>query len=136
MANDPELKLLDEEDEELDELMEKSDELVAATKPKKPAAKAKAAKPDPVNDSAKPDPADDPMVTAIPRKKDENEEIMVPILLPELPGSDSEGVTVDPYEHVTLANERKEDCFKVLRGTWVEVPYRVFEALKQKYPKL
>ena len=128
MANDPELKLRDEEDEELDELMEKSDELVAETaKPKKPAAKAKAAKPDPAND---------PMVTAIPRKKDENDEIMVPILLPELPGSDTEGVTVDPYEHVTLANERKEDCFKVLRGTWVEVPYRVFETLKQKYPKL
>lgn len=131
MANDPKLTIGNEEDEELDELMEESDALVAATEePKKPAAKPKPAK------APKPNPADDPMVTAVPRKKEENDEVMIPILLPELPGSDSEGVTVDPYEHVTLANERKEDCFKVLRGTWVEVPYRVFEALKQKYPKL
>ena len=56
----------------------------------------------------------------------------VEVLLPELPGG-GDGVKVDQYEHVTIANEEKEICYKVHRGERVQVPIPVFMALKEKY---
>ena len=73
---------------------------------------------------------------AIPQKPKAKEEPRVLIRLDKLIDSDDEGVKVDQYEHVTLANERGETCYKVMRGEWVEVPVPVFIALKEKYPKL
>ena len=61
---------------------------------------------------------------------------MVTIFLPALEDPGSEGLKVDQYEHVTIANEEKETCYKVLRGEPVQVPVPVFIALKAKYPKL
>ena len=60
------------------------------------------------------------------------EEQTVEVLLPELPGG-GDGVKVDQYEHVTIANEEKEVCYKVHRGERVQVPIPVFMALKEKY---
>ena len=75
------------------------------------------------------------LTVAVPDKKDENAEQRVRIILPKLIG-DEDGLTVDQYEHVTIANERGEICYKVLRGEYVDVPLSVFMILKQKYPKL
>lgn len=61
---------------------------------------------------------------------------MVTVFIPELEDSGSAGVEVDQYEHVTIANEEKETCYKVLRGEPVQVPVPVFIQLKQRYPKL
>ena len=57
------------------------------------------------------------------------------IFLPELE-SEGNGVKVDQYEHVTIANEEKEQTWYVHRGEWVEVPVPVFVVLKEKYPNL
>ena len=65
-----------------------------------------------------------------PEQKPEEE--TVEVLLPELPGG-GDGVKVDQYEHVTIANEEKEMCYKVHRGERVHVPIPVFMALKEKY---
>jgi len=60
----------------------------------------------------------------------------VTVFLPALEDSGSGGMKVDQYEHVTIANEEKETCYKVLRGENVEVPVPVFIALKARYPKI
>ena len=60
----------------------------------------------------------------------------VDVFLPALEDSGDGGLKVDQYEHVTIANEQKETCWKVLRGETVEVPVPVFLQLKQKYPKI
>lgn len=60
---------------------------------------------------------------------------MVPVFIPALEDSGN-GMKVDQYEHVTIANEQKEDCYKVLRGERVEVPVPVFLQLKERYPKI
>ena len=72
-------------------------------------------------------------VVTVEEKKDE--EIRVPVLLPELPGGEG-GMKVDQYEHVTIANEEKETCYKVLRGVQTDVTVPVFMQLKQRYPRL
>jgi len=59
----------------------------------------------------------------------------VNVVLPE-PFDPGDGAKIDRYEHVTIANEEKEDCYKVLRGETVPVPVPVFMALKAKYPKI
>lgn len=59
----------------------------------------------------------------------------VPVFLPKLEGGE-DGVKVDQYEHVTIANEAGEVCWKVLRDETVEVPVPVFIILKSRYPKL
>ena len=71
----------------------------------------------------------------VPAKK-KYEGPMVTVFLPALEDSGSEGIKVDQYEHVTIANMNKETCYKVLRGEYVEVPVEVFMVLKQKYPTL
>lgn len=59
----------------------------------------------------------------------------VPVFIQALEDSGN-GVKVDQYEHVTIANEAGEVCWKVLRGETVEVPVPVFIHLKARYPKL
>lgn len=61
---------------------------------------------------------------------------MATVFLPELEDSGSEGLKVDQYEHVTIANEDKEMIYRIHRGEPVEVPVPVFMVLKEKYPKL
>ena len=78
---------------------------------------------------------DSSLTVAVPIKKEEDNAPRVTVFLPKLLDDDN-GVKVDQYEHVTLANERGEICYKVLRGEYVEVPIPVFIALKEKYPKL
>ena len=60
----------------------------------------------------------------------------VDIFIPELEDSGSNGLKVDQYEHVTIANEEKETCYRVRRGERVSVPVPVFLALKERYPKI
>ena len=67
-----------------------------------------------------------------PEKKEE--EPTVEVFLPELPGG-GDGVKVDQYEHVTIANEEKETCYKVHRGERVAVKIPVFMALYERYGK-
>jgi len=59
----------------------------------------------------------------------------VDVFLPELPGGE-DGVKVDQYEHVTIANERKETIYHIHRGETVSVPVAVYQVLKAKYPKI
>lgn len=61
---------------------------------------------------------------------------MVEVFIPALEDSGSNGLKVDQYEHVTIANEQKEDIYYVRRGERVEVPVPVFLALKERYPKI
>ena len=75
------------------------------------------------------------LTSAVPVAPEPVKENRVTVFLPKLIGDDN-GVTVDQYEHVTIANERGEICYKVLRGEPVEVPISVFMVLKQKYPKI
>lgn len=77
----------------------------------------------------------DSMTVAVERKEKEDNRIMVPVFLPELPGG-GDGVKVDQYEHVTIANEQNEEVFRVLRGETVDIPVNVFINMKAKYPKL
>lgn len=62
---------------------------------------------------------------------------MVPVYIPVMEEEGS-GVKVDQYEHVTIANEDREDHYKVKRGIHVEVPVPVFAVLKEsgRYPNL
>jgi len=60
----------------------------------------------------------------------------VSVFLPELEGDGSDGLKVDQYEHVTIANEEKETHYRIHRGERVDVPVPVFMVLKEKYPKL
>lgn len=74
------------------------------------------------------------LTTAVPVKREKYKGPMVPVFLPELEGG--EGLKVDQYEHVTIANDQKEDIWHVRRGESVMVPVPVFMALKEKYPKI
>lgn len=60
---------------------------------------------------------------------------MVDVFIPRLEEAGG-GMKTDQYEHVTIANEHKEKCYKVLRGERVEVPVPVFLALKERYPNI
>lgn len=60
----------------------------------------------------------------------------VQVFLPELENSGDDGIPVDQYEHVTIANEEGEREWRILRGIWQEIPVPAFIALKEKYPKL
>ena len=78
----------------------------------------------------------DPMTVAVPQKVEEYHEPTVSVFLPELDGGGQDGMKVDQYEHVTIANEQSEKHYKVHRGERVDVPVSVFMVLKEKYPKL
>lgn len=71
-----------------------------------------------------------------PEKKPEYDGPVVPVFIPALEENGQGGMKVDQYEHVTIANEGKEVCWKVLRGETVEVPVPVFIVLKERYPKI
>ena len=60
---------------------------------------------------------------------------MVSVYLPKLE-EEGNGIKVDQYERVTIANEEMEESYMVLRGEPVDIPVPVFVALKEKYPKL
>ena len=78
----------------------------------------------------------DSLTMAVPRKETKDNGPKVMVFLPALEDSGEEGIKVDQYEHVTLANERGEKIYYVKRGEYVEVPVEVFIALKERYPKL
>ena len=79
----------------------------------------------------------DNLTVAVPKKEEGYKGPTVTVFLPELEGGGDEGLKVDQYEHVTIANEGKgEQHYKVHRGEHVQVPVPVFLALKEKYPKL
>jgi hypothetical protein len=81
-------------------------------------------------------PLEDELTTAVVHKKDEYTGPTVEVFLPELPDSGDPSVKVDQYEHVTIANEKGETCYKVHRGEHVLVPVPVYMVLKARYPKL
>lgn len=78
----------------------------------------------------------DSLTMAVPKKETKENGPKVMVFLPALEDSGEEGIKVDQYEHVTLANERGEKIYYVKRGEYVEVPVEVFIALKERYPKL
>ena len=82
------------------------------------------------------EPVFDGLTVATPEKKPDYVGPYVDIFLPALEENGDGGMKVDQYEHVTIANEQKETCYKVLRGEHVAVPVPVFIALKERYPKL
>ena len=59
----------------------------------------------------------------------------VQIYLPKLE-EEGNGVKVDQYEHVTIANEVEDKTWYVKRGERVDVPVKVYIILKEKYPDL
>lgn len=61
---------------------------------------------------------------------------VVEVFIPELENTGDNGLKVDQYEHVSLANEMGEKIYYVRRGERVEVPVPVFLALKARYPKI
>lgn len=118
-TNDVKLEVPDKEDAELQADAEKLEKMAkAAEKEKKNKDKNKS--------------ANDPLVAAVPRKTEVIKEPTTTVNLPELPGGDG-SMKIDVYEHVTIANEEKEDCFKVKRGEPVEVPIPVFIQLKNRH---
>ena len=78
----------------------------------------------------------DNLTTAVQKKEPSYKGPYVDVFLPELDGGGEDGMKVDQYEHVTLANEEKETMYRIHRGEHVSVPVPVFLALKEKYPKL
>jgi hypothetical protein len=59
----------------------------------------------------------------------------VQIYLPKLE-EEGNGVKVDQYEHVTIANEVEDKTWFIKRGERVDVPVKVYIVLKEKYPDL
>lgn len=86
--------------------------------------------------AAKKNDATDSLTTAVVKSEPKYSGPMVDIFLPELEGGGVDGMKVDQYEHVTIANEEREQHFRIHRGEHVQVPVPVFLALKEKYPKL
>ena len=60
----------------------------------------------------------------------------VRIYLPKIEDSGDNGVSVDQYEHVTIANEEREKTWYIHRGEWVDIPWFVYVVLKEKYPDI
>ena len=71
----------------------------------------------------------------IPKEPPKYKGPRVTVQLPMLDDPGDGGIKVDQYEHVTIANETGETCYKVRRGEPVEVPVPVFMVLKARYPK-
>ena len=79
---------------------------------------------------------EDQLTMTMPEKEAGYTGPTVDIFIPELEDSGSNGLKVDQYEHVTIANEEKENIYYVRRGERVSVPVPVFLALKERYPKI
>ena len=78
----------------------------------------------------------DDLTFAVAKEETKYKGPTVSVFLPELEGDGSDGIKVDQYEHVTIANEEKETHYRIHRGEHVEVPVPVFMVLKEKYPKI
>lgn len=78
----------------------------------------------------------DSLTSAVAHKEADYTGPYVEVFLPELEGGNGDGMKVDQYEHVTIANEKKETVYRIHRGERVSVPVPVFIALKERYPKL
>lgn len=76
------------------------------------------------------------LVIAVEKKEEGPKEPTARIFLPELEGDGSEGLVVDQYEHVSISNEVGDNFTRIHRGEWIDVPWNVFEQLKNRYPKL
>lgn len=76
------------------------------------------------------------LTVAVKEKKQKYNGPMVSVFLPLLEGSDTEGIKVDQYEHVTIANEKGEQIWHVQRGKHVDVPVPVYIVLHEKYPTI
>jgi hypothetical protein len=74
-------------------------------------------------------------LTFVQAPKEEKHERTVQIYLPKLE-EEGNGVKVDQYEHVTIANEDKEETIWVKRGERVDIPIRFYIVMKEKYPDL
>lgn len=83
---------------------------------------------------AKKAPPVDELTTAVKHEDKSYKGPMAIAFLPEI--ADDGSMKVDQYEHVTIANERGEECYKVRRGEYVEVPVPVYLVLKERYPKI
>lgn len=68
-------------------------------------------------------------------KEEKNKGPMVQIYLPKLE-EEGNGMKVDQYEHVTIANENKEETYYVKRGERVDIPVNAYIVMKEKYPDL
>ena len=79
--------------------------------------------------------ANDPLTTVDKPSEEGPKWPMVRVFLPA-PENAGDGSKVDMYEHVTIANEKGQKIWYVLRGEWTEVPVPVYIVLKEKYPNL
>lgn len=77
----------------------------------------------------------DSLTVKVEDKKPEYVGPYVRVFLPALE-EEGNGIKVDQYEHVTIANEDKVTRYRVRRGEPVDVPVPVFVILKDRYPKL
>ena len=59
----------------------------------------------------------------------------VQVFLQPLEDSGDDGIPVDQFEHVQIANEEGVQEFHILRGENVEIPVPAYIALKEKYGK-
>lgn len=59
----------------------------------------------------------------------------VRIFLPKLE-DEGNGIAVDQFEHVTIANEEREFHLRILRGVWQDIPVPAYIVMKAKYPDL
>jgi len=74
-------------------------------------------------------------LTFVQEQPEEKHERTVQVYLPKLE-EEGNGVKVDQYEHVTIANENKEETLWVKRGERVDIPIRFYIVMKEKYPDL
>lgn len=78
---------------------------------------------------------EDNLTVVAEEKQEEYKGPTVEVFLPELE-EEGNGIKVDQYEHVTIANETGEKTWLVRRGMRVPVPVAVYVILKEKYPKI
>ena len=73
---------------------------------------------------------------AIPKPEKKPDEVRVRIKLPLREEDQSGGLNIDHFEHVTIANEHGETCYRIKRGEYVDVTIPVFEQLRNRYPDI
>ena len=73
---------------------------------------------------------------AVPMEEEKPEEVRVRIKLPAREDDNTPGISVDLFEHVTIANECGEQNIRVKRGEYVDVTIPVFGLLRQRYPDI
>ena len=73
----------------------------------------------------------DGMTVATEIKEENNGEPRVHIFIPPAEEAGS-GIKMDPYDHVTINSIKT----LIRRGEYLDVPYSVFEQLRNKYPHI